>query len=109
MDTRILNTTFIGEALDESILDTILSEYESEDTTTLFKKIVSIISMSTLSLAFESIDDTHKRAAFLNAIPQLLSQELGIQDLSRFREDLPQIVTEHITRSLLSLHSKVKS
>lgn len=109
MNTRILNTTFIGEALDESILNTLLSELESDNADEVLQQIVAIISLSTLSLAFESIEDTHQRAAFLHAVPQLLSQKISLHDLSRFRDELPAILTEHITRSLLSLRTKLKS
>ena len=108
MNTRLLATTFIGEYLEVSILDELLSEYTQDDAEKIFEQIVAIISVSVLGLAFESIEDTRKRAAFLSAIPQLLSQEMTIPELSRFQEDLPTVIIEHILRSLLSLRSKVR-
>lgn len=109
MNTRILGSTFIGEVLEVSALEDILAEYSQEEETELVKKIVAIIGLSSISLAFESIDDMHQRAAFLAAVPQLLSQEISIKDLARFRPELPQIMSEHITRSLLSLRTKLKN
>lgn len=109
MNTRILGTTFIGEVLEVSALEDILAEYPQEEEGELVKKIVAIIGLSSLSVAFESIDDMHQRAAFLAAVPQLLSQDISIKDLARFRPELPQIMSEHITRSLLSLRTKLKN
>lgn len=109
MNTRILSTTFIGEVLEVSALEDIISEYPQEDESELIQKLVAIISMSSLSIAFESIEDMHQRAAFLSAIPQLLSQNMSIKDLARFRPELPEIMSEHITRSLLSLRTKLKT
>ncbi|NCN51039.1 MAG: hypothetical protein GW762_05515 [Candidatus Pacebacteria bacterium] len=107
MNTRILSTTFIGEALEISLLEDILDAYPDENESELLKKVIAIISLSTLSLAFESIEDMHQKAAFLSAVPQLLSLELTLSNVSRFRPELPQILTEHITRSLLSLRTKL--
>lgn len=109
MNTKILSTTYIGEVLEISVLEDIISEYPAEDSSELIKKVVTIIGISALSVAFESIEDMHQRAAFLAAIPQLLAQELSIKDLARFQPNLPNIVTEHITRSLLSLRTKLKT
>ena len=108
MNTRLLTTTFLGEVLEPGIIEELLADYSSEEQEAILKKIVATISISTLAVAFESIESMHQRAAFLHAIPQLIRQEITLSDLARFRPDLPMLLTEHSTRLLLSLRSKLK-
>ncbi|MCB9800838.1 MAG: hypothetical protein H6773_01530 [Pseudomonadales bacterium] len=108
MNTKLLTTTFIGEYLEVPILDELLSEYSTNEAEEIFAHIVSIIGLSVLTVAFESIQDTHKRAAFITSLPKLLKQEISISELSRFQDDLPMLMSEHISRSLLSIRSKLR-
>jgi hypothetical protein len=108
MTTKLLTTTFIGEALEPSIIDEILS-LDSNNQDQLFTTLSDAITLSTLSHAYESIEDTHQRAAFLANVPKLLAQEISIEDLARFKPELPALVREHISRTLLSIRTKLKN
>ncbi len=109
MNTKILSTTFIGEALEETVLRDILADVPSEQQDTVLQRIAATIGLSTLKYIYESIDDTHKKIAFLHAIPQFLAQELLLADLAEYSENMPQLAREHITRSLLALRTKLKA
>jgi len=109
MNTKILTTTFIGEALEESVLRDILKDIPAEQNDQVLQYITAIIGLSTLTLVYESIDNIHKRASFLHKIPLFLEQELLLADLAEYRDDLPHIAREHITRTLLSLRTRLKT
>ena len=109
MNTKILSTTFVAEALEESVLRDILTSIPEDDHDSVLTYIAAIIGLSTLTHIYESIEDTHKRAAFLHRIPHFLNQELMLADLAEYRDDLPQLAKEHITRTLLALRTKLKA
>ena len=102
-------TSFIDQYIDESILHDILQHYSGEEELEVRKQILAITALSVLYFTYDSIDDMHKRASFLHQVPKVLAQELPLAQATEYRPDISDLISEHVTRTLLALRSQIKT
>lgn len=103
-----LHTAVFGHLIEETLLYELIDSVPPEDKDAALSAVVSLVTLTCIQKAYNSLEDPQLKTAFTADITALLSRSI---DLGEFYARYPgseQIMQEQAQRTLLSLHTKKK-
>jgi hypothetical protein len=108
MDIRRLTYSPFEALIEESLLSEILEHVNPGEHEEALELIVAIVGLGILTVCLQNIPSPQARAVFVANMPQLLQAQLSFADFAKYDATLPQVVKEHVERTLLSLRTRLK-